>query len=59
MSWSIFGTKTFWIGVGGVGLGIYQVATGDPVGGFQSILAGFGAMFLRDAILRASSGNGA
>jgi hypothetical protein len=55
MSWSIFGTKTFWVGVGGVGLGIYQVATGDAVGGIQSILAGFGAMFLRDAILRVSS----
>jgi hypothetical protein len=50
MSWAIFGTKTFWIGVGAVGLGVYQVAAGDVVGGMQSVLAGLGAIFLRNAV---------
>lgn len=43
-------SKTFWTGIGTIAFGIYQVVQGDAANGIQSITAGAGLVFLRDAI---------
>jgi hypothetical protein len=43
-------TKTFWAGIALIATGIQQWLSGDQHTGLQSVLAGFGLIFLRDAV---------
>jgi len=43
-------SKTFWVAIVCIGLGIYLVITGDKDNGMQLILLGLGLLGVRDAI---------
>lgn len=43
-------SKTFWVGLGTVGFGIFQCVKGDSNTGVTTILMGFGMIFGREAI---------
>lgn len=42
--------RTTWTGIGAIVAGIGMVAMGDPATGIQTILGGFAAIFLRQAV---------
>ena len=46
----ILKTKTFWIGVISIALGIFLHVSGETVSGVQLIMLGLGLLGLRDAI---------
>jgi len=48
--------KTTWTGIGMVGFGIYQITQGEMNTGITTIMAGFGLIFMRDAIGKKDSG---
>lgn len=51
MDWySFIYQKTFWAGMGLIGLGAFKLSQGDIESGTSSIAQGFGLIFLRQAI---------
>jgi hypothetical protein len=46
----LLGKKSFWAGLGLIGFGIYQIATGMPDEGIQSVGIGLATIFIRDGI---------
>jgi len=45
-------SKTFWAGIGMIGYGIFEIATGDPAAGIDNLLEGFAIVFMRHAIAK-------
>ena len=45
-----FNSKTFWVAVVCIALGIYFIASGDKETGIQLILLGLGLLGVRDAV---------
>lgn len=53
MDWSaLIRTKTFWLGVIGVGFGVYEIVSGNPGAGWQDIQLGLTGIFVRNALAR-------
>lgn len=48
-------TKTFWSGVGLIGLGIVNIASGNANEGIQNIIEGLAFIFLRHSLLGAKN----
>lgn len=46
----LFKTKTFWGGIVAIVSGVGMIAMGDVVTGGQTVIGGFIAIFVRDAI---------
>lgn len=46
----LFKTKTFWGGIVAIVSGVGMIAMGDVVTGGQTVVGGFIAIFVRDAI---------
>lgn len=50
MSFNPFTSKTVWTGLGAIVGGAAMIYLGQPIGGVQTILGGFAAIFLRQAV---------
>ena len=44
-------TKTFWLGIITIGLGVCQYVNGDSANGSQNVIIGLGLIFGRQAIM--------